>query len=151
MSITAGPSPRSITYKPGFGSCSYPSFAQSPKFCGSKAHSAAAGNSPSGFRQSGCLLLHFAKSHNEFGTSRSLRITPTAGLRKKSLGRNDRNPLWSRSASYAIPRLPSLLKKCKMTQFLYRFQIKDEIKAARIEATKAYSTYVEEPKTSQRR
>ena len=33
----------------------------------------------------------------------------------------------------------------------YRFQIKDEIKAARIEATKAYTQYVEEPKTSQRR
>jgi hypothetical protein len=32
-----------------------------------------------------------------------------------------------------------------------RFQIKDEIKAARIEATKAYRQYVEEPKTSQRR
>jgi len=27
----------------------------------------------------------------------------------------------------------------------------DEIKAARIEATKAYDVYVEEPKTSQRR
>jgi hypothetical protein len=34
--------------------------------------------------------------------------------------------------------------------FLFRFQIKDEIKAARIEATKAYGQYVEEPKTSQR-
>jgi hypothetical protein len=34
---------------------------------------------------------------------------------------------------------------------LYQFQIKDEIKAARIEATKAYNTYIEEPKTSQRR
>jgi hypothetical protein len=34
---------------------------------------------------------------------------------------------------------------------LYQFQIKDEIKAARIEATKAYNWYVEEPKTSQRR
>jgi hypothetical protein len=31
-----------------------------------------------------------------------------------------------------------------------RFQIKDEIKAARIEATKAYILYVEELKTSQR-
>ncbi len=34
---------------------------------------------------------------------------------------------------------------------LFRFQIKDDIKAARIEATKAYGQYVEEPKTSQRR
>jgi hypothetical protein len=34
---------------------------------------------------------------------------------------------------------------------LYQFQIKDAVKAARIEATKAYSQYVEEPKTSQRR
>jgi hypothetical protein len=33
---------------------------------------------------------------------------------------------------------------------IYQFQIKDEIKAARIEATKAYNTYVEELKTSQR-
>jgi hypothetical protein len=34
---------------------------------------------------------------------------------------------------------------------LYQFQIKDAVKAARIEATKAYSQYIEEPKTSQRR
>jgi hypothetical protein len=34
---------------------------------------------------------------------------------------------------------------------LFRFQIKDEIEAARIEATKAYNQYVEEPKTSRRR
>jgi len=34
---------------------------------------------------------------------------------------------------------------------LYQFQIKDAVKAARIEATKTYSQYVEEPKTSQRR
>ena len=34
---------------------------------------------------------------------------------------------------------------------LYQFQSKDEIKAARIEATKKYYSYVEEPKTSQRR
>jgi hypothetical protein len=34
---------------------------------------------------------------------------------------------------------------------LFQFQIKDVIKAARIEATKAYITYVEEPKTNQRR
>jgi len=33
----------------------------------------------------------------------------------------------------------------------YQFQIKDAIKAARIEATKAYKQYAEEPKTSQRR
>ncbi|MFZ3209119.1 MAG: hypothetical protein WA140_09840 [Geobacteraceae bacterium] len=33
----------------------------------------------------------------------------------------------------------------------YQFQIKDAVKAARIEATKAYSQYVEEPKTSKRR
>jgi hypothetical protein len=33
----------------------------------------------------------------------------------------------------------------------FRFQIKDDIKAARIEATKAYKQYVEEPKTSQQR
>jgi glycosyltransferase involved in cell wall biosynthesis len=33
----------------------------------------------------------------------------------------------------------------------FQFQIKDEIKAARIEATKAYNRYVEEPKTSQQR
>jgi hypothetical protein len=33
----------------------------------------------------------------------------------------------------------------------FRFQIKDDIKAARIEATKAYRSYVEEPKTSQQR
>ncbi|MFZ3209288.1 MAG: DUF4124 domain-containing protein, partial [Geobacteraceae bacterium] len=33
----------------------------------------------------------------------------------------------------------------------YQFQIKDAVKAARIEATKAYNQYVEEPKTSQRR
>jgi|AGTN01.3.fsa_nt_gi hypothetical protein len=36
-----------------------------------------------------------------------------------------------------------------MTLFL--FQIKDDIKAARIEATKAYRQYAKEPKTSQRR
>lgn len=34
---------------------------------------------------------------------------------------------------------------------LFRFQIKDEIKAARIEATKRITSYVEESKTSQRR
>jgi len=34
---------------------------------------------------------------------------------------------------------------------LYQFQIKDDIKAARTEATKAYRQYVEEPKTRQRR
>jgi hypothetical protein len=34
---------------------------------------------------------------------------------------------------------------------LYQFQIKDAVKAARTEATKAYNQYVEEPKTSQRR
>jgi hypothetical protein len=33
----------------------------------------------------------------------------------------------------------------------YQFQIKDAIKAARIEAMEAYNQYVEEPKTSQRR
>jgi hypothetical protein len=33
-----------------------------------------------------------------------------------------------------------------MPVLLFLFQIKDEIKAARIEATKAYNTYVEEPK-----
>jgi hypothetical protein len=32
---------------------------------------------------------------------------------------------------------------------LFRFQTKDDIKAARIEATKAYRLYVAEPKTSQ--
>jgi hypothetical protein len=37
------------------------------------------------------------------------------------------------------------------TGHYHQFQINDEIKAARIEATKAYSQYVEEPKTSQRR
>jgi hypothetical protein len=37
------------------------------------------------------------------------------------------------------------------TDYLYQFQIKDEIKAARIEATKAYNKYFEELKTSQRR
>ena len=36
-------------------------------------------------------------------------------------------------------------------RYLFQFQIKDEIKAARIEATKAYKQYVEEPKTSQQR
>jgi hypothetical protein len=39
----------------------------------------------------------------------------------------------------------------KTTAILYQFQIKDEIKAARIEATKAYREYVEEPKTNQQR
>ena len=34
---------------------------------------------------------------------------------------------------------------------LYQFHIKDAIKAARNEATKAYHQYAEEPKTSQRR
>jgi hypothetical protein len=34
---------------------------------------------------------------------------------------------------------------------LYRFQIKDEIKAAWIETTKTCRQYVEEPKTSQQR
>ena len=34
---------------------------------------------------------------------------------------------------------------------LFQFQIEDAFKAARIEATEAYSEYVEEPKTSQRR
>ena len=33
----------------------------------------------------------------------------------------------------------------------YQFQIKDAVKAARIEATKAYHQYAKEPKTSQRR
>jgi hypothetical protein len=33
----------------------------------------------------------------------------------------------------------------------FQLQIEDDIKAARIEATKAYIQYVEEPKTSQRR
>ena len=37
------------------------------------------------------------------------------------------------------------------SNILFRFQIKSDIKAARIEATKAYRQYVEEPKTSQRR
>jgi hypothetical protein len=37
------------------------------------------------------------------------------------------------------------------SQNLLQFQIKDEIKAARTEATKAYNRYVEVPKTSQRR
>lgn len=36
-------------------------------------------------------------------------------------------------------------------ELLFKFQIKDEIKAARIEATMAYIEYVEEPKTRQRR
>jgi len=35
--------------------------------------------------------------------------------------------------------------------YSFQFQIKDSIKAARIEATKAYNQYVEEPKMSQRR
>jgi len=39
----------------------------------------------------------------------------------------------------------------KPVGMLFQFQIKDEIKAARSEATKAYREYVEEPKTSQRR
>jgi hypothetical protein len=34
---------------------------------------------------------------------------------------------------------------------LFQFQIRDALKAVRIEATKAYKQYVEEPKTSQRR
>jgi hypothetical protein len=34
---------------------------------------------------------------------------------------------------------------------LFRLQIKSDIKAARLEATKTYNRYVEEPKTSQRR
>jgi hypothetical protein len=34
---------------------------------------------------------------------------------------------------------------------LFRFQIKDDVKAARIEATKACRQYVEEPKTSRQR
>jgi hypothetical protein len=34
---------------------------------------------------------------------------------------------------------------------LFQFQIKDDIKAAREKATKAYRKYVEEPSTSQRR
>ena len=33
----------------------------------------------------------------------------------------------------------------------FRFQFKDDIKAARNSATQAYTQYVEEPKTSQRR
>jgi hypothetical protein len=33
----------------------------------------------------------------------------------------------------------------------FRFKIKDDIKAARVEATKAYRLYVEEPKTSPRK
>ncbi|MEI6824929.1 MAG: hypothetical protein WCK54_05005 [Desulfuromonadales bacterium] len=36
-------------------------------------------------------------------------------------------------------------------QSVHQFKIKSDIKAARIEATKAYNQYVEEPKTSQRR
>lgn len=38
-----------------------------------------------------------------------------------------------------------------LNQPLFQFQIRDEIKAARISATQAYTQYVEEPKTSQRR
>ncbi|MEI6826649.1 MAG: hypothetical protein WCK54_13730 [Desulfuromonadales bacterium] len=38
-----------------------------------------------------------------------------------------------------------------MSCSIYKFSIKSDIKAARIEATKAYNQYVEEPKTSQRR
>ena len=34
---------------------------------------------------------------------------------------------------------------------LFQFKIKEAIKAVRIEATKAYTRYAEEPKTSQRR
>jgi hypothetical protein len=38
-----------------------------------------------------------------------------------------------------------------MAKTIIQFQINDEIKAARIEATKTYRQYVEELKTSQRR
>ena len=38
-----------------------------------------------------------------------------------------------------------------LLKILFQFLIKDEIKAARIEATKAYDLYAEEPKTSQLR
>jgi hypothetical protein len=39
----------------------------------------------------------------------------------------------------------------KLIDTLYRFQIKDDNKAARIEATWLTLMYVEEPKTSQQR
>ena len=39
--------------------------------------------------------------------------------------------------------------RCRVLSF--QFQIRDALKAVRIEATKAYKQYVEEPKTSQRR
>jgi hypothetical protein len=38
-----------------------------------------------------------------------------------------------------------------VTLIIFQFQIKDAVKAARIEAMEAYFQYVEEPKTSQRR
>ncbi len=53
---------------------------------------------------------------------------------------------------HSINYLPFLGYTSKnATYWLYQIQIKDEIKAARIEATKAYNTYVEELKTNQRR
>ncbi len=42
-------------------------------------------------------------------------------------------------------------RKIYGTWCVHQFQIKDAIKAARIEVTKAYKQYAEEPKTSQRR
>jgi hypothetical protein len=38
-----------------------------PCNCGSRAHFATAENSPCGLKQFGCLMLHFAKSHNVSG------------------------------------------------------------------------------------
>jgi hypothetical protein len=53
------------------------------------------------------------------------------------------NKEWASSEKIDIKTLTYLPRSGKV---LYRFQIKDDIEAARIEATKAYSQYVEEQK-----
>lgn len=50
-----------------------------------------------------------------------------------------------------IPELHFSKEKYSTTLFLFQLQIKDAVKAARIEATEAYKQYVEELETSQRR
>jgi len=51
-----------------------------PYFCCSRLISLQPINSPFGFKQYRLLTLHFAKSSNEIGQSRSLRILSTAGF-----------------------------------------------------------------------
>ena len=55
------------------------------------------------------------------------------------------------AAEKQIRRSPDSSAVQGFVERLFQFQIKEAIKAVRIEATKAYTRYAEEPKTSQRR